>query len=131
MRPRARPATERSCPKPPPSRADRFHCPKRNSEPGATAMVERINCLVHSAAFNRFILSMIVLSGVLVGFETYPAFSEQTAPGRAIHIVQQIILWVFVGEIVLKIAACGNRPWEYFRQGWNLFDFAIVAVCFL
>jgi voltage-gated sodium channel len=74
---------------------------------------------------------MIVLSGVLVGFETYPAFSDRTGPGKAVHLIQQVILWIFVAEIVLKIAACGNRPWDYFRQGWNLFDFAIVAVCFL
>jgi voltage-gated sodium channel len=94
-------------------------------------MVEQIRRFVHSAAFQRFILSLIIVSGVLVGMETYPAFSDATPAGRAISIIQDLILWVFVGEIVLKIAACGSRPWDYFRQGWNLFDFAIVVVCFL
>jgi voltage-gated sodium channel len=77
------------------------------------------------------ILALIVISGVLVGFETYPAFSEGTLVGDIIIRVQQVILWIFVLEQVLKIAACGNRPWEYFRQGWNLFDLAIIVVCFL
>ena len=94
-------------------------------------MVEQVNKLVHSAGFQRMILALIVISGVLVGFETYPAFSEGTPVGEAIIFVQKIILGIFVAEQVLKIIACGNRPWEYFRQGWNLFDLGIIVVCFL
>lgn len=94
-------------------------------------MVEQINKFVHSGGFQRFILALIVISGILVGFETYPAFHEGTPIGNAIIFVQQVILWIFVAEQVLKIAACGSRPWEYFRQGWNLFDLSIIIVCFL
>jgi len=94
-------------------------------------VVEQIKSLVNSAGFQQFILALIVISGILVGFETYPAFSDGTAAGNAINVIQNVILWIFVAEIALKIAACGNRPWNYFRQGWNLFDLAIVAVCFL
>ena len=94
-------------------------------------MVEQIDKFVHSANFQRFILALIVISGILVGFETYPAFHEGTAIGNVIIRVQQVILGIFVIEQVLKIAACGSRPWEYFRQGWNLFDLAIIIVCFL
>lgn len=94
-------------------------------------MVEQIQRFVHSQGFQRVILALIVISGVLVGFETYPAFSEGTPVGNAIIAVQHVILWIFVVEQVLKIAACGSRPWEYLRQGWNLFDLAIIAICFL
>jgi len=94
-------------------------------------LVEQIDKFVHSANFQRFILALIVISGILVGFETYPAFHEGTAIGNVIIRVQQVILGIFVIEQVLKIAACGSRPWEYFRQGWNLFDLAIIIVCFL
>jgi voltage-gated sodium channel len=94
-------------------------------------VVEKIKRLVNSASFQRFILALIVISGILVGFETYPAFSEGTPIGNAIMAVQTVILWIFVAEQALKIAACGSRPWNYFRQGWNLFDLAIIVVCFL
>ncbi len=94
-------------------------------------MSEQIKRLTTSAGFNRFILAMIVVSGLLVGLETYPTFGDGTPIGNTINLIQRVILWIFVGEIVLKIAACGNRPFDYFRQGWNLFDFAIVAICFL
>ncbi len=94
-------------------------------------MIEKVNKFVHSSGFQQFILALIVISGILVGFETYPAFDESTAIGQGINRIQQAILGVFVVEIILKVIACGSRPWNYFRQGWNLFDFAIVAVCFL
>ena len=94
-------------------------------------MFESIQRLVQRAGFQQFIVVLIVVSGVLVGFETYPGFSEGTPIGNAIIRIQYLILWVFVVEQVLKIAACGSRPWEYFRQGWNLFDLAILVICFL
>jgi len=94
-------------------------------------VVDQIQRLVNSAGFQRFILALIVISGILVGFETYPAFSEGTPVGNAIIVVQYVILWIFVAEQVLKIAACGSKPWNYFRQGWNLFDLAIIVICFL
>jgi len=99
--------------------------------PRSIAVVEKLKKFTSSEGFNRFILAAIVLSGILVGFETYPAFSDATPIGQVINVVQNVILWIFVAEIVLKIAACGSRPWDYFRRGWNLFDFTIVVVCFL
>lgn len=94
-------------------------------------MVEKLKALVQSNAFSNVILFLIILSGLLVGLETFPQFSNETPAGKMVDLVQSIILWCFVVEIALKIAACGNKPWEYFKQPWNLFDFAIVAVCFL
>jgi voltage-gated sodium channel len=94
-------------------------------------MVEQLKRFTSSEGFQRFILAMIVLSGIVVGFQTYPAFDDTTSLGKAADLIQNIILWIFVAEIAMKIAACGNRPWDYFRRGWNLFDFAIVVVCFL
>jgi voltage-gated sodium channel len=94
-------------------------------------VVEQLKRFTASEGFNRFILAMIILSGILVGFETYPAFADDTPIGKIIDILQNIILYIFVAEIVLKIAACGSRPWEYFLRGWNVFDFIIVVICFL
>src|SRR5690606_7410906 len=72
---------------------------------------------------------VIVLAGVLVGLETYPSLVERYH--SALHIGDQIILWIFVVEIVVKMAAEGNKPWRYFLDPWNVFDFVIVSACFL
>jgi voltage-gated sodium channel len=94
-------------------------------------VVEKVKALVQSQGFNNVILTLIVISGALVGLETLPQFDEGTTWGETVNYVQSAILWCFVVEILLKIIACGNRPWDYFRQPWNIFDFVIVAVCFL
>jgi len=94
-------------------------------------MSDRLSTLVRSRWFSNLILALIVISGILVGLETFPQFADETPAGRAIDTVQTFILWCFVVEIVLKIAACGSQPWNYFRHGWNLFDFTIVVICFL
>jgi voltage-gated sodium channel len=94
-------------------------------------VVEQANSLVKSRAFNNLILLLIVVTGVLAGMETFPRFDPSEPAGKLIDKIQTIILWCFVAEIGLKIIACGSRPWDYFRQPWNIFDFTIVAICFL
>jgi len=59
-------------------------------------VVEKLKKLTSSEGFNRFILAAIVLSGILVGFETYPAFSDATPIGKVINAVQNVNLGIFV-----------------------------------
>ncbi len=79
--------------------------------------------------FNNFITAVILLAGVVVGVETYPSMID--AYGSILHALNDIILWIFVAEVVVKMGAEGRRPWRYFLDPWNVFDFLIVAVCFL
>jgi voltage-gated sodium channel len=51
--------------------------------------------------------------------------------GALLHVLDQIVLFVFVAEAVIEIAAEGRAPWRHFRDPWNCFDFAIVVACFL
>ena len=92
-------------------------------------MQEKIKRLVNSAYFQWFILACIVAVGVLVGLETYP--QVMTKYGDLIHDLNTVILWVFVVEAILKMAQHGRHFYRYFLDPWNVFDFAIVAVCFL
>ncbi len=79
--------------------------------------------------FQNFVTAVILMAGVVVGFETYPAMVERY--GSTIEILNDVILWIFVAEIVVKMGAHGRKPWRYFLDPWNVFDFLIVAVCFL
>ncbi|MCY2996094.1 MAG: ion transporter [Planctomycetota bacterium] len=94
-------------------------------------MVERLQKLTTSVAFGRLIIMLILLTGVLVGLETFPEFEPDTAMGRTVAFVQDGILGLFVLEMVLKILACGKQPWRYFCQPWNVFDFVVVFICVL
>ena len=85
--------------------------------------------LSKSAFFNRFIIITILLAGVVVGAQTYKDFALENAP--VLHFLDQIILAIFTVEALIKILAEGNRPLNYFKNPWNVFDFAIVAACLL
>ncbi|HEX5791594.1 MAG TPA: ion transporter [Luteolibacter sp.] len=85
--------------------------------------------LTESAAFRRFIIGVILLAAVVVGLETDRGLMERH--GGLLHALDRTILGIFVLEILLKLAAKAPRPWHYFRDPWNVFDFAIVAVCLL
>lgn len=81
------------------------------------------------AWFQNFIVAIILAAGVLVGIQTYPEMVAQY--GETMDLLDAIILWIFVAEIVVKMGAEGSKPWRYFFDPWNVFDFLIVAVCFL
>lgn len=85
--------------------------------------------IADSKVFNAFIIIVIVIAGIVVGIETYKGIAEEY--GILLHIIDQLILWIFVGEAVIKIGSYGKKPWLYFTDPWNVFDFVIVAVCFM
>jgi len=85
--------------------------------------------LVESKSFHHVIVAVIVLAGVVAGLETNPAIMARH--GGLLLALDKIILGIFIGEAVLKMAAHGRRPWRYFADGWNVFDFLIVVICLL
>lgn len=84
---------------------------------------------VKSGLFQNFIVGTIIFASLLVGLETFPSISVPY--GSILNFLEGVVLWIFIGEIILKVAAQGRRPWCYFLDPWNVFDFAIVAVCFI
>jgi voltage-gated sodium channel len=92
-------------------------------------MVDGFRRTAESAGFQRGITAVILVAGVLAGLETYPAIVERYH--GALVWLDRMILAIFVAEIAVKVGAEGRRPWRYFRDPWNGFDFAIVAVALL
>ena len=92
-------------------------------------MISLAQRIVESTFFNRFIIGVIVFAGILVGIETFPAVMDRWGP--LLHALDAVVLTIFTVEIVLKMVALAPKPWRFFRSGWNVFDFIIVAVCFL
>jgi len=85
--------------------------------------------IADSSRFNIFILSTIIFAGILVGIQTYERQVTHIA-----HILEKldfIILLIFTVEVFIKVFAEGTKPLNYFMDPWNIFDFSIVAVCYL
>jgi len=92
-------------------------------------MVSFCKKIADSKWFQNSITVAIIIAGILVGIATYPEFSEKHH--EILELLNKIILWIFVAEVVVKIIAEGKKPWRYFYDGWNVFDFVIVAAAFL
>ncbi len=69
------------------------------------------------------IIGVIVFNAVLLGLETSDGIMNLFGP--LILALDKACLAIFVVELALKLVALGPR---FFRNGWNLFDFVIVAV---
>lgn len=85
--------------------------------------------VVNNNYFNRFVFSIILLSTVVIGLETYPGLVNSYQ--GILILIDKFVIVIFTLEIALKIMANGNRPWNYFSDPWNVFDFIIVAVCLI
>ncbi|MGY8749482.1 MAG: ion transporter [Pirellulales bacterium] len=92
-------------------------------------MRDKIRLIVESNTFQFGVLGLILLAAAVVGLETSRKMTDRF--GSVFTILNSIILWIFVLEAVLKMAQHGKCWYRYFKDPWNLFDFFIVAVCFL
>ncbi len=90
---------------------------------------EKLKLIVESNWFTSFIIGVIVFAGMLVGVETYPEMVAKH--GGILHALDSIILGIFILEIVMKMGSHGRKPWLFFTDSWNVFDFVIVAICFV
>ncbi|UXX81194.1 ion transporter [Reichenbachiella carrageenanivorans] len=84
---------------------------------------EKLGAFLESTKFQHFIVSLIVLNSITIGMET--SKSWMNSYGAIFEQVDEIILGIFVLEVVLKIYAFGFR---FFKSAWNIFDFLIVAI---
>jgi len=92
-------------------------------------MVEILRKISNADWFTQFITGVILLAGVIVGLETYPSIVEDWS--GALHFADRLILIIFTVEVAVKMGAEGSKPWRYFRDPWNVFDFLIVFAAYM
>lgn len=88
--------------------------------------VPALTRLVYGNAFELSIVALIVLNAVLLAILTFDNVNPAVVSFAAAF--DSWVLWIFVAEIVLRIASYGKRPWMFFTSPWNVFDFLVVAL---
>jgi voltage-gated sodium channel len=103
----------------------------RPSENGGAAggIAARCGRIAEDRRFQGFIIAVIVLNAVTVGVETSSALAARFGPW--FRLVNLAALTVFTAEMVIRVAAYWPRPLQFFRWGWNVFDFVVVGVAFV
>ena len=89
-------------------------------------LAANIAAIVESRAFSIAITTVIVINAIALGLETSPRVMAVAGP--LLLAIDAVALWVFTIEIGLKIWLYRSR---FFRGGWNIFDFTIVAIAWL
>ena len=84
---------------------------------------ERVREFVEHKRFQQVVIWVIVVNAVTLGLETSTAVVRDF--GGLLHVADRVMLAVFVVELGLRLYAYGLG---FFRDSWNVFDFAVVAV---
>jgi len=90
---------------------------------------QKLRRIADSKRFNFTIVGLIVLTSIFIGLDTYPSIRERI--GGFLEFADKIILGIFVVEQLIRIGAEGKKPWRYFLDPWNVFDFLIISICLL
>lgn len=86
-------------------------------------MLVNLTRLIESDTFRNFILGIIIFNAILLGLETSSSLMAQY--GSLITLLDTICLIIFCLEIAAKLIV---HRFQFFRNGWNIFDFVIVGV---
>ena len=86
--------------------------------------------------FEYFMLLVVIVNVIVLGLETSPALSSKY--GKIFFWTDQVCLWIFIAELLLKAIAYNKQFFGEFRvegenrtfhvNRWNIFDLVIVLV---
>lgn len=83
----------------------------------------KIKNLVEAKYFQNFIIGIIVLNGIVLGFQTSNSLSPPVT--SLLQFVDSVCLFIFVVELALKFSV---YRFSFFKSGWNIFDFLVVVI---
>ena len=93
--------------------------------PSSNGTVEpsRLQRALESPVVQRAITGIILINAAVLGLETSARTMAEI--GSLLHLADRIIVAIFVAEILAKLWVYRGR---FFKDPWNIFDFAVVAV---
>ena len=77
---------------------------------------------VERKSFQQFLIALILFNAITLGLET-STFGQSNV--YILNIIDTSILFIFSVELLLKLIVYRT---DFFRSGWNWFDFIIVAI---
>ncbi|MFN4003020.1 ion transporter [Microcella sp.] len=82
--------------------------------------------LMYGNVFEIVVIAVIIANATALAILTY----DDVAPGVAAvaTAIDRAALVFYTIEVVLRIVSYGTKPWMFFRNPWNVFDFLIVVL---
>jgi voltage-gated sodium channel len=72
---------------------------------------------------------VIVFNAAILGLETYDEIDRDY--GDTLELLNDVCLAIFLVELGLRFGSYGGRPQDFFRSGWNVFDFVVIGAAFV
>lgn len=93
----------------------------------STHCMMKLLCVhLQSSLFNCFIMVMIVLNALVIGFETVEEYKQ--AHSNEFKALDEFFLAIYTMEFLMKLYA---EPRGYWKSSYNIFDFSILALSYV
>jgi voltage-gated sodium channel len=92
--------------------------------PTLKELQQTLSLIISNRYFEFFMMGIIIFSAMLIGIDTFklkPVYQD------IVFTLDQLISIIFLIEIVMRISSY-EKPLEFFKDGWNVFDFLIVSM---
>ena len=87
--------------------------------------IKPIARVIHSDTFEMLIALVIVVNAVCLAILTFPNIDPETR--QLVLTLDYVCLGIFVVELIVRMISYGKKPWMFFANGWNIFDFLIIV----
>ena len=95
------------------------------NQPSAASRIKWLTNIVYSSPFELFIAFVILVNATSLAILTMPELDESVR--RACEQIDLVCFAVYAVELVMRLISYGKRPWDFFKTGWNVFDFIVIA----
>ncbi len=85
--------------------------------------------IVDSAPFTSIVVGTIAVNAVVLGLQTYDELDDRW--GSLLLAINAACVAVFIVELCIRIASYWPTPLQFFRNGWNIFDFVVIGATFV
>ena len=97
----------------------------RVNQPSAAGRIKWLTNIVYSSPFELFIAFVILVNATSLAILTMPELDESVR--RACEQIDLVCFAIYAVELVMRLISYGKRPWDFFKTGWNVFDFIVIA----
>jgi voltage-gated sodium channel len=88
--------------------------------------IKWLSKIVYSSPFELLIAFVILVNAISLALLTMPNPDPETK--SVYESLDNFALYIYSIELGLRIISYGFKPWKFFSQRWNIFDFFIVAL---
>jgi len=92
--------------------------------------MNKIRQFAASKLFEHTVIGLILFTAAIIGFEAFPQWMTPELE-EWFNLAHKIVLGAFIVEAVIKMVALAPRPYLYFKNGWNCFDFSLIVLSLL